>query len=94
MNKDAKNPAVEADKEIEALKAKLVEKEAEIEKMKEAEAKAPKPNGIKMSIAVKDYKGEGKFPVEGSDGKGNLIKFAANQDIAKDLEAQGWKKAK
>lgn len=84
------------DKEIENLKAKLAEMEAENKALKEAEAKAPKPSGVKISISLEDYKkkgGKGIFPAEGSDGKGNLVKFVKKEEV-QSFESQGWKASK
>lgn len=72
------------DKEIEELKAKL-------EAAENAEAIAKAPEGVKLTIAVKDYKGEGKFPPEGSDGKGNLIKYVSDKKLIEKLKSEGWK---
>lgn len=79
-----------------AIKDQLDAKEAEIAKLKKelADAKAPKkakePTGIKMSKPAAGVPG---FPAEGSDGKGNLIKYAKDKETAKLLEKDGWKAA-
>lgn len=93
MSKEkAKAPSVEelaeALKKESAEKAAVEAKLAEALKARAAEASAPagKPDGVRYTKPAP--KGE-----PGSDGKGNLIKYATNEKVEKLLEAEGWKKA-
>lgn len=78
--------------EVEALKAQLAEAQAKLAEKEEAEKSLPKPNGIKMLKAVAEMENKHDFPKEGSDGKGNLVKFVP-KELVKDLVDKGWKKA-
>lgn len=89
-------PPKKEDLSVEELQAKLAEEQKKSEELQEQlkEAleneqkakKAPRPGGVKYT--KKAPEGD-----PGSDGKGNLFKYVSNDEVAKALEGDGWKKA-
>lgn len=93
MSKDKKENA-----EIDLLQAQLKEAEEKAAKLEKELAEASKPSkakapgGVKLIIKKADRKANDGHPAEGSDGQGNLIKYAPEAAVKGLIEA-GWSKA-